>query len=369
MAEAAEPTKRTSRLHSAAAGACRHSNKHETFRLIDNKRDSTRGGTQVARISPGTMTAAIFAILIGLGGAYAVRQYLHKPVPVVEQKAEANVVVPVAARDLVAGQTLTVNDIVVHRFSQSEFRKSEYAKKTYMSNTEQIAGRTLRVDVKTGGLFDPAILYPDGMGPGVADQLRPGFRAVSVPINDIGSVAGFARPGSVVDVLFRSESRDGYPETTMTLLERVEVLAINHAVIPGARGDQAVQNNVPAKVTLAVTPAQAKALKVVEGRGEMSLALRNPEEAEDELISLNMKRTSTRVTLDQLLGPPRRNSKMEIYRGGVKEVLNFEDSLPEDQLDETIINTPIAADSPSVVKPAFQPMPLSGYPATTTAGN
>ena len=43
----------------------------------------------MARISPGTMTAAIFAILVGLAGAYGVRQYL-KPadIPKVETVAE-----------------------------------------------------------------------------------------------------------------------------------------------------------------------------------------------------------------------------------------------------------------------------------------
>jgi Flp pilus assembly protein CpaB len=261
------------------------------------------------------MTAAIFAILIGLGGAFAVRQYINKPEPVAAPTRAPNmVVVPVAIRDLVAGQKLTINDIMVQRMAPEEFRKSQFAAKSFMSNTDQIAGRTLRLSLAKGNVFDPTLFYPDGMGPGVADSLRPGFRAVSVPINDIGSVAGFARPGSVVDVIFRSQPRDGRPEMTMTLLERVEVLAMDEVVLHGARSEQATRVDVPAKVTLAVTPAQAKALKVVEGRGEISLALRNPEEGDDELISLNLKRASTRVTLDQLLGPSKRGTQMEIYR-------------------------------------------------------
>lgn len=319
----------------------------------------------MTRISAGTMTAAIFAILIGIGGAYAVRQYMHQPPAPAEQVSTPPTwVVPVAARDLLAGQKLSLDDVIVNRLSEEEFRKSSYADLAYMTNTSQIAGRTLNAPIAKGQVFEPTDFYPEGMGPGVAETLRPGYRAVSVPITDIGSVAGFARPGSIVDVLFRSDAQEDYPEMTMTLLERVEVLALDDTVLPDALPQDDAQQRGPAVVTLAVTPAQAKALKVVEGRGELALALRNPAEAEDELISLELKRTSARVTLDQLLGPAKRKTQMEIYRAGVKEILEFEEAAPESQFSEAIINTPIAADRRSIVEPAFKPMPLSGFPTT-----
>ena len=103
----------------------------------------------MSRISPGTMTAAIFAILIGLAGAYSVRQYLKKP-PVevaeeeVEEVAPDMVFVPTAARDLIAGKSLTINDIILHKMTRDELRKSEFAGKSFMPDTQQIVGRTLR---------------------------------------------------------------------------------------------------------------------------------------------------------------------------------------------------------------------------------
>lgn len=317
----------------------------------------------MARISPGTMTAAIFAILIGLGGAYAVRQYLHQPVPEVEVEeaaAPVPIIVPVAARDVVVGQTVTLNDIAVHRMQPDEFKQSAYFGLSFMSNTQQINGRTLRTVIKKGEVFTATSFFADGMGPGIAESLKPGFRAVSIPIEDIAAVAGFARSGTMVDVIFRSIERDGFPETTMTLLEGVEVLALGNAIVPGQRaGSQ--RGGTTGKVTLAVTPAQAKALKVVEGRGALSLTLRNPNDVADEFISLSRIRSSARVTLDQLLGNRIRTQQMVIYRAGQKEVITFEDRL-NDQFHETMINTPVAADIPvNGETPGITPMPLDPF--------
>ena len=107
----------------------------------------------MAKISPGTMTAAIFAILLGLAGAYTVRQYLHeKPTieEVAEQQRARQVIVPIAARDIQPGETLTINDIVIRSFSPEEFPNTEYAKQSFMPNTKQIMERMVKEEIKAG---------------------------------------------------------------------------------------------------------------------------------------------------------------------------------------------------------------------------
>ena len=238
----------------------------------------------MARISPGTMTAAIFAVLIGLAGAYSVRQYLRQApaVETVEEESDARpdmIHVPTTARELIAGKSLSINDIVVHSMTREEFGKSKYAGILFMPATEQIVGRTLRNPLTKNAVFQPTDFYADGEGPGVAELLKPGMRAVTVAIENVGAVEGFARPGSQVDVIYRADEHEETPEVTMTLLENVEVLAVGTKAVPGQTvnlgADADNENN---SVTLAVTPHQAKALKVVEGHGELTLVLRRPDE-------------------------------------------------------------------------------------------
>lgn len=341
----------------------------------------------MARISSGTMTVVIVAILIGLGGAVVVRQQLAQPrtvmLPDVSSEPQS-VVVPTAAMDLQPGQTLTINEIALLPISPQRFPDSRYAKVQYMRSADQISGRRLRKALKKGDAFVPEDFYASSAGPQIVERLQPGYRAVTVPIENVGAVQGFAGPGSLVDVLFRSRPEGDRPEVTLTLLERVEVLAVDANVVPGQQ--VAIEAGGTGTVTLAVTPQQAKILKVVESRGELSLTLRGDTDVEvlpfdlgpqnpflgrldanpeAEPISLtadtSRKEGSTmgslvgnsveRVTLDDLLGIPAKlpTRQMEIYMGAEKTVVQFEQSASRSlQLLQNggRIRTPIAHDSP-----------------------
>jgi pilus assembly protein CpaB len=272
------------------------------------------------------MTVAIFALLTGLAGAYTVRQYLQQP------KAEAaaaarvrNTTIAMASTDLVAGKTLVLGDIVVMSLSPEQVKRRNVPADA-MTNTQFIVGRVLKNALKKGDSFLTTDLYPDGMGPSVVERLKPGLRAVTVPVTDLAAVSGFATPGSMVDVLFRVEARGTIPETLVTLVENVEVLANGQSTVPGVRGKIGAQLGM---VTLAVTPKQASSLQVAIGHGDMTLAMRNPDDVAADA-------GQSRMTLDQLLGMQYFGPKrMEIIRGGSRETLLFQDNqfLGSDQVN------------------------------------
>jgi pilus assembly protein CpaB len=100
------------------------------------------------------------------------------------------------------------------------------------------------------------------------------MRAVSVAVNDVVAVAGFALPGTMVDVLVTGsmEGRGGSSQTiTRTILENVRVLAAGQKIEQDKDGKP---QTVPV-ITLLVTPDEANKLAMASTEGRIQLALRN----------------------------------------------------------------------------------------------
>lgn len=306
------------------------------------------------------MTVAIFALLIGLAGAYTVRQYLTRPAPAeAVVRPPAPQVISLASNDLSSGKTIAMGDIVVAPMTIEEIKRRKIPGDAMTSPT-MLIGRILKNPITKGKPFLTSDLYPDGMGPTVAERLKPGFRAVTVPVTDIAAVSGFATPGSMVDVLFRAAAQEELPETGMTLVERVEVLAYGASVVTGMK--EKSRGSTPANmVTLAVTPRQAAALQVVVGHGELSLALRNPDDP-----PLFADGVAPKLTLEQLLGLSRPSaSRLEIYYGASRQTLKFDRSV---LVDEQWDGQPLSPPNPAA-PPAPQPEPdnAAGDPEVTTS--
>lgn len=278
----------------------------------------------MARFSAGTILVGITAVLFGLLGAYIVRKELGRPAEekkVAEEKKEKDTVVPIAAFDIPAGRQLTLGDIALLKLTPEQLKKSSYAKKPFMNNTKQIIGRILQEPLKKGQTFEAQIFYPEGTGPSVADKLQPGFRAVTITVEADAAVAGFATPGTMVDVLFRSDAdaAEDVPEMTVPLIEAVEVLALNMDTAAGKRIEAAPasrRKQEECSVTLAVRPEHAAALQIAEGHGKLSLALRNG--AGDLAES-----APTIRTLEELLNRPMSKHRIEVYRGRSMSQVEF----------------------------------------------
>ncbi len=116
-------------------------------------------------------------------------------------------------------------------------------------------------------------LAASGAGGGLMAAIPDGMRAVSVKVNDVIGVAGFAVPGSRVDVILSgSPAKNGEVEMSKVILENVQVLAAGQNVTNDANGKpQSVQ-----VVTLLVTPNDSEKLALASVDGRIQLSLRNP---------------------------------------------------------------------------------------------
>ena len=116
-----------------------------------------------------------------------------------------------------------------------------------------------------------------GEGAGLPPIIPAGMRAISVRVNDVIGVAGFAVPGTHVDVVVTVDNGQGEP-MSRTVVSHVQVLTA------GTKFDQEKSKDgkpVPTSVvTLMVLPEDAERIALAANEGKITLALRNPLDVE-----------------------------------------------------------------------------------------
>ena len=81
------------------------------------------------KLDSSTIMLGFIAILFGLAGTYALRQYLQEepPPPVVEAPAPRppqKVTVPLASRDIQAGTKISMDDVALYKMTREEMKKT-----------------------------------------------------------------------------------------------------------------------------------------------------------------------------------------------------------------------------------------------------
>jgi len=138
-----------------------------------------------------------------------------------------------------------------------------------------LEGRVARADIASGEPVLESKLAPAGTLGGLSAVVAAGKRAMTVRVNDVVGVAGFALPGNYVDILVNLTQPAGDfggrdASISKIVLERILVLAVAQ--------DSAVDDNKPRvvnAVTLELAPEQVEKLDLARSIGSLSLVLRN----------------------------------------------------------------------------------------------
>ena len=134
-----------------------------------------------------------------------------------------------------------------------------------------ILNEPARVSIFAGDVLTQQKLFGERSDEGFLGTIPPDCRAVSISVNNITGVAGFAKPGDYVDLLL--VENDNYSATTNILLQNVPLLSINQSMSSStADGSEAINN--PTIATFALRPADALKLISAAKMGEIYLMLR-----------------------------------------------------------------------------------------------
>ncbi len=178
----------------------------------------------------------------------------------------------VATADANRGQRLTPELLGFADWPTKDIPKDAF------TDPSRLHDRVLKGNLLKNEPISESKLAPAGTLGGLSALISEGKRAITVRVNDVIGVAGFALPGNYVDVIVHTEREGAAPGTapgasqhiSKIVLERILVLAVAQEVSRDETKPKVVN-----AVTLEVSPEQAEHLDLARGVGTLSLALRN----------------------------------------------------------------------------------------------
>ena len=233
------------------------------------------------------LTMIFVALLAGLSAAFLSVRWLARQTSVsVSQVAVANV-------ELGIGQPISADNVKLVDWPAGSIPEGAF------SDPSLLDARVAKMGILRGEPIVEAKLAVKGTKGGLSAVIAAGKRAITVRVNDVVGVAGFALPGNYVDVIVNTtadQSTDKEHSVSKIVLERILVLAVAQEA---SRDD--TKPKVVNAVTLEVSPHEAEIIDLARSVGALSLVLRN----QTESIAKNSRGAG--VTKQVLLGisPPR----------------------------------------------------------------
>lgn len=204
------------------------------------------------------------AVVLGLAAVALASRWLLRQTPSVSSK------IVVAGADVSLGQRLAPDMLKLIDWPADNLPQGA------TQDPLKFSGRVLKSSVLRGEPLTEAKLAPVGTVGGLSALITEGKRAITVRVNDVIGVAGFALPGNYVDIIVHTQkeadegARRHAQDISKIVLERILVLAVAQEV-----GRDDTKPRVVTAVTLEVTPDQAENLDLARSVGSLSLVLRN----------------------------------------------------------------------------------------------
>jgi len=210
----------------------------------------------------------LVAIVLGLSAAVYANAWIGQ-----RSNISANKVV-VAAVDIPAGGKITPEMLTALDWPSGALPAGS------VTDPAKLKDRVVKLDVVRGEAIIEGKLAPVGTKGGLSAVIAEGKRAMTVRVNDVVGVAGFALPGNYVDILVHTQQDgkgkdDKAKPISKTVLEHVLVLAVAQEA-----GRDDTKPKVVSAVTLELSLADAEKLDLARSIGTLSLALRNQTDPE-----------------------------------------------------------------------------------------
>jgi pilus assembly protein CpaB len=185
-----------------------------------------------------------------------------------QRKAEVKLLVPksrIEAGTRLEESMFTTMDVKVDHFPEKMLKSTD---------VQLLAGKYAKSMLSSYSPVSLDDLAANNRSIGVPFFIPAGFRAVSIAVDGRAAVEGFAKPGTLVDVLWFYRSPQA-GDTVTTLVPAAKVLSVSGAIEPTAG---TMPGSESATVSLLVSAKDAKIVELARNLGALSLSLVGSEE-------------------------------------------------------------------------------------------
>jgi pilus assembly protein CpaB len=229
--------------------------------------------------------ALAIAVILGIIAVFGVVEYVRDQREELEKRFDP-VKVAVAARRIMAGETITQKDIDPN----GKVSSAELLLPGQVLQNEAYAvlvGKEINRNMERGEQF--LLGYIRQPAPRMEDLLPPDERAATIAVDAISGVGGALTPGSYVDIFGTFQlSETGERVTggamagrTVLLLSNVRVIAVGARTRENAYAAGGRRQAAYSTVTLSLTPEEVPLVVHARTIGDLTLALRSPAAAAD----------------------------------------------------------------------------------------
>jgi len=251
------------------------------------------------------------ALCVGILAAFAARGYLAKRLAEIDARSKGKTVnVVVAKRELRKGDRISTDTVAVRPIPVDYAHSQAIVPEHF----DRVAGSPLAYPVKSGEMILWGLLENKRTAT-FSVRVKPGHRAMTVPVDEINSISGMLEPGDAIDLMASIEQKG--MTHVFTLLQNVMVMATGQR----AENDpKSGEKRMYSTVTLDTSPEEAFNIVRAREAGKLTALLRNPDD---------------KSPLDKTLGDPGDFfSRKKTRTGGVPVLVGGRSgSMPADALN------------------------------------
>lgn len=205
----------------------------------------------------------VLALILGSVSAYTVSRWIG-----IGGQSGAKAVLAISK--IAPGAQIDSSQVKIYVWPNSNVPVGTFQK------VKQVVGRVARQEILPGEAVLENKLASSGSTAGLEAAITTGKRAITVRVNEVIAVAGFAQPGSYIDVIVNVKEPSGLV-FSKTVLNRVKVLAVAQEMASDPNKPRVVN-----AVTLELNPKESEALDLARNVGSLSLVLRNQHDVDSQ---------------------------------------------------------------------------------------
>jgi len=221
----------------------------------------------------------LIAVIVGVIAVILLQVYISK---VKAESKPGEMLTFLAARQKIPAYSSIASNMIGQMTVPSRYAPSDAIP---TRDIQEVTGQVVNKDIEKGQLIrlsDFELTATGGVD--VTETIPEGFRAVTLPVNQVTSNAGLIRPGDHVDVLGTflrptGATKGGGQKATVTIMQNMLVLAVGQRVGEPLGGDKSELDRRKglqySTLTLLADLRRAEILTFAMDRGNLSFLLRN----------------------------------------------------------------------------------------------